>query len=146
MAMFPDTMPGVEPDFVDRAFWSHCNDKSLRFQACAECDTPRHPPTPVCPSCLSTHDKWVEAPQNASVYSYTVIHHSSHDAVKNSLPYVVATVEFEGLPEVRLVTNVMTANVDGVHIGMPVSLRWDSTAQSQQIPRFVPNVESESKV
>lgn len=138
MGFFPDTMPGVEPDFVDRQFWDHCNQDELRFQACGACSTPRHPPVPVCPKCLSTEQKWIKAPPNGLVYSFTVIHHASHEAVKEALPYVVATVAFESLPGVRLVSNVVVADVKHVYIGMPVQLQWDITAQGQHIPRFIP--------
>ncbi|MGB6102809.1 MAG: OB-fold domain-containing protein [Pusillimonas sp.] len=145
MGFFPDTMPGVEPDFVDRQFWDHCNQHELRFQACGACGVPRHPPVPVCPKCLSTDQKWTKAPPQAAVYSFTVIHHASHEAVKEMLPYVVATVAFESLPGLRLVSNIVTPDVRQVYIGMPVQLQWDATAQGQQIPRFIPIASQKEK-
>lgn len=87
-------MPGIDPTWSYRDFWAHCNQRSLRFQGCADCGKLRHPPTPMCPHCQSTRVKWVEAPDTGTLFTYTVIHHAAHPAVKDQLPYVVAVIEF----------------------------------------------------
>jgi uncharacterized OB-fold protein len=139
MTFFPSDMPGVEPNMDDAGFWASCNQRVLAFQGCARCGVQRHPPTPMCGACRSTEVKWVEAPPRAQVYSYTVVHHAAHPAVTANLPYVVAVVTFEGLPGVRLVTNVTEIAPAEVRIGMNVSLWWDSLADARLIPRFHPD-------
>lgn len=144
MAYFPNEMPAPEPSMDDAGFWACCAGRSLRFQACADCGQVRHPPTPICSGCHSTRVKWIEAPAEASVYSFTVVHHASHPAVSARLPYVVAVVEFDGLPGVRFVTNVTDVEPNKVHIGMLVRVWWDrlehgdEKAQPMFIPRFRP--------
>ena len=75
-----------------------------------------------------------------SVYSFTVVRHATHPAVAERLPYIVALVEFAGLPQVRLVSNVTDACVEAVRIGMPVQLWWDRLDGQPElyVPRFRP--------
>lgn len=138
MALFPPDMPGVDPGFDDREFWAHCRNRELRFQTCADCGTPRHPPGPVCPSCRSLAVEWVEAPVEAELYSFTVVHYASHPAVKPNLPYVVGLVTFAGLPGVKLVSNITGCDPADVRIGMKLQFWWDDIGDGQFLPRFRP--------
>jgi len=138
MAYFPPSMPAPEPEPVDQEFWAHCAQGHLRFQTCSDCDTPRHPPTPMCPSCHSTRTEWVDPGKTAEVFSYTVIHHASHEAVPPNLPYVVAVVTFPALPGVRLITNLTDLSPGDVRIGHSVTLWFDDIGDGMQVPRFRP--------
>ena len=138
MAYFPDTMPAPVPNFDDRAFWQGCAERRLCFQACADCGTVRHPPTPACARCRSFAVTCKQAQGQAEVYSYTVVHHASHEAVRERLPYVVAVVTFPDVPGVRLVTNITGIDPGQVRIGMRVRLWWDDIGDAMHIPRFAP--------
>lgn len=138
MAYFPDTMPRPTPTMDDSGFWEACKARTLRFQCCADCGTPRHPPTPMCGKCRSVNVKWVDAPDDAEVYTYTVIHHASHPAVAGKLPYVGAVVVFPALPGVRLVSNVTDCAPSSVRIGMKLDLWWDDIGDGMFVPRFRP--------
>lgn len=143
MAYFPDTMPRPAPNMDDAGFWDCCRQRKLAFQTCAECGTPRHPPTPVCPKCHSTKIKWSEAPAEAEVYTYNVIHHASHAAVTGRLPYIGAVIVFPGLPGVRLVSNLTDCDPSAVSIGMKVELWWDDIGEGMFVPRFRPHVKGD---
>lgn len=138
MAYFPDNMPKPIPTMDDAGFWAACRDRRLRFQACADCATPRHPPTPVCPVCHSLRTTWVDAPDDAEVFTYTVVHHASHAAVGGRLPYVGAVVVFPSMPGVRLVSNVTDCDPASVRICMELELWWDDVGEGQLVPRFRP--------
>ena len=144
MAYFPADMPVPVPTMDDAAFWDHCAERRLLFQSCAACEQPRHPPTPVCSRCGSTRLQWVEAPEHATVFTFTVVHHPSHPAVVGHLPYVVAVVDFAQLAQVRLVTNVTDVDPAQVRVGLSVRLWWDlladadAAARPMYLPRFRP--------
>ena len=153
MAYFPADMPVPVPTMDDAAFWDHCVERRLLFQSCAACERPRHPPTPVCSRCGSTRLHCVKAPEHATAFKFTVVHHPSHPAVTSHLPYVVAVVDFPQLPQVRLVTNVTNVtdvtdvtDVDPaqMRVGLPVRLWWDRLADADAagrpmyLPRFRP--------
>lgn len=136
MAYFPADMPRPEPDWDDRDYWAHCANRELKFQACGECGIVRHPPRPMCGNCQSTKVKWVPAPDEGEIYSYNVVHYVSHPAVTTKVPYVGALIEFEGLPGVRLVTNITDVDPAKVKIGMRAKLYWDDIGDDMFIPRF----------
>lgn len=138
MAWFSPDMPRPVPNLDDAAFWEGCAARHLRFQHCADCDAARHPPTPICPNCRSAAVRWEEAPSQAEVYTYTVIHYAAHPAVNVRLPYVAAVVTFPGLHGVRLVSNITDCEPSGVKIGMPVRLWWDDIGEGMFVPRFAP--------
>lgn len=136
MAYFPETMPRPVPTMDDAGFWAACRERKLRFQACADCGKPRHPPTPICPACHSFKVTWVDAPARAEIFTFNVIHHASHPAVAGRLPYVGALIVFPELPGVRLVSNVTDCAPSSIAIGMRVELWWDDIGEGLFIPRF----------
>jgi len=144
MAYFSASMPAPQPNQDDAAFWQACSERRLCFQACAACGAVRHPPLPVCPRCQSMETAWRETAGQGNIYTYTIIHHASHDAVKGKLPYVVAVVEFADVPGVRLVTNITGIEPSHVLIGMPVAMWWDEIGGGMSLPRFRPVTKSKA--
>ena len=139
MSYFPAQMPRPEPDRDDQEFWNGCAQQQLRFQACADCGTLRHPPRPICHKCHSIDSKWVDAPSRGIIYTYCVVHHPNHPALAACVPYVVGVVEFPALPGVRLVTNITGVEPSSVRIGMEVSVWWDDIGGGVFVPRFRPS-------
>jgi uncharacterized OB-fold protein len=144
MAYFPEAMPRPVPTMDDAGFWAACRERKLKFQACADCGKPRHPPMPMCAKCQSTKTVWLDASGRAEVYSFNVIHHASHPAVAGRLPYVGALIVFPGLPGVRLVSNVTDCEPSSVRIGMAVDVWWDDLGDGQFLPRFRPSKKKSS--
>lgn len=121
----------------ERPFWMYCGRRELRFQRCNDCKHWCHPPMPVCPKCQSKSLSWQLAPQRARVYSFTVVHHASHPAVADALPYVVALVQFDGLGELRFLTNLVGLAAEDPAVDMPVQLTWRTHANGTPVPCFV---------
>jgi uncharacterized protein len=138
MSLFPADMPRPQPDMDDEGFWAQCAARKLCFQGCAACGKLRHPPTPICWNCHSVEVKWVEAQGNASLFTYTVVHHASHTAVAGSLPFVGAVVAFASSPGVKLVSNIIDVDPADLAIGMPLKLVWDDIGEGMYIYRFKP--------
>ena len=80
------------------------------------------------------HVGWKEAPEIGEIFSFTRIHHASHPAVSDELPYIVAIVTFPELHGIRFISNI--TDTDSVHIGMKVRLWWDDIGDGLYIPRF----------
>ncbi|MBL8543726.1 MAG: OB-fold domain-containing protein [Hyphomonadaceae bacterium] len=135
-AYLPAGVPLPAPDPWEAPFWDFCNNKELRFQACAKCGAVRHPPAPTCPQCLSGAQDWIAASDDAELFTYTIIHHANHPALKAVVPYNAAVVVFPALGHVRLVTNIV--GDAALRIGMPLTLVWESPAPGRWLPRFAP--------
>lgn len=132
----PVDTPMPPPDPWERAFWDHCRDKRLMFQACGDCGRVRHPPMPYCPHCRATAHEWRPAGDDATLFTWTIVHHPSHPALAAAVPYVVAVVEFPSLQNVRLLTNLIDVPFDAIYIGMPLALVWQDLPSGAVLPRF----------
>ena len=58
-------------------------------------------------------------------------------------PYVIAIVEIEEQPDVRLITNIVDCPPEDVHVGMPVEVRFEQH-DDVWIPLFAPRTEAAS--
>ena len=138
MAYFSNEMPRPQPTMDDEDFWHGCTEQRLQFQCCSDCGVYRHPPSPLCPRCHSIRTELIEAPHEAEIFTFTVIHYAAHPAVAARLPYVAAVVTFPSMKGVRLVTNVTDIDPSKVRIGMKVTLWWDDIGDGMYLPRFAP--------
>ena len=136
MPYLPANLPFPTPSLDVDEFWRHCAERRLKFQICAECGVARHPPTPLCPHCHSKLIAWVEAPSVGRIFSYTIVHNASHENIGAYLPYNVVLVEFDGLDNLRIVSNVIDAEPHELVIGQEVVLAWEEGSQGQLLPRF----------
>ena len=103
-------------------FWTSGKDGELRFLRCSSCAYYVHPPAPVCPQCLGRELAPEAVSGRATVFSCTVNHHSWDGSTE---PYVIALVEIDEQPGLRLTTNIVGCEPDDVVIGMPVSVVFE---------------------
>lgn len=126
-------LPEVTPE--NAHFWTGGAEGELRFLRCRACGYYIHPPSPICPRCLS-RDRTVEAVSGrAEVVTYTVNHQPWLPGFPP--PYVVAIVEIEEQPGLRLTTNIVKCSPDRVQIGMPVRVRFEQH-EDVYVPLFEP--------
>ncbi len=135
MSYFSEVVPGPDPTIDDAPFWNSCAQRKLRFQRCPECKRYQHPPTPACPRCKSFEREWIEANDEAELYSFTVVHYPSLKGIEDTLPYNVAIVRFPSFNDVRLISNVVDTKPDELRIGMKLSLVWEER-DGILLPRF----------
>ena len=127
-----DTPFRVLPRLDDETgfFWTSGKDGKLRFLRCDECRYLVHPPAPVCPTCLGRSLTPDAVSGRATVATYTVNHHPWDGSTE---PWVVAIVEIDEQPDVRLMTNIVGIDPDDVAIDMPVQVVFED-----HDPVFVP--------
>lgn len=128
--ILPRVVPG-ENEF----FWTSGRDGKLRFLRCEQCLYLIHPPSPICPRCLSKSVSPAEVSGRATVLSFTVNHQPwipGYDP-----PYVIAIVAIAEQPDVRLFTNIVDCDVDEVRIGMDVEVTFEHH-DDVWIPLFAP--------
>ena len=117
----PRKLPQITSD--SSAFWQGGESGRLMIHRCSTCRRFFHPPAPICPFCGSLD----VAPQATSgrgrIATYTI----NHQAWKPELatPYVVAIVELDDQPGLRLHSNVVELVPDQVRIGMPVHVTFE---------------------
>ncbi len=123
----------------NRHFWEGGEHGELRFLRCRKCATIIHPPVGVCPRDHSTDVAPEAVSGRASVATYTINHQPWMPGP--DLPYVVAIVEIEEDPTVRLTTNIVGCRPEEVFIGMSVEVVFEEQPDGEGavwIPLFRP--------
>jgi uncharacterized OB-fold protein len=116
-------------------FWKAGADGVLRILRCRACRTWIHPPQPLCPRCLGKELAPEAVSGRATVATYTVNHQAWVPGQND--PYVIAIVELEEDPSVRITTNVVGCAPEAVRIGMPVRVVFEPR-DDVWIPLFEP--------
>ena len=106
----------------NEAFWTGGRDGRLMVTRCTDCGYRTHPPTPRCPDCFGEHVGPSEVGGRGRVYSFTVNRREWVPGLE--VPYVIAVVELEEQPGLRLLTNVVGCPVDEVAIDMRVEVEF----------------------
>ena len=123
------------------AFWRGGTVGELRIQRCQNCRWWLHPPLPMCPRCHGLELEPEAVAGTGTVYSFTVNRYQWTPSLEP--PYVIAEVELDEQPGLRLLTSVV--GTDTVTIGMPVRVRFepavggtDTGAADTWVPVFAP--------
>ena len=129
----PRKLPALTADSAP--FWQGGASGVLNIHRCAACERWFHPPSPICPRCNS----FDVAPQPVSgfgtVATFTVNHQPWTAELK--APYVVAIIELNEQPGLRLLSNVVGCPPDQVCVGMPVQVSFEQHADVW-LPLFAP--------
>jgi len=109
-------LPEVTPE--TEHFWRGGSRGELVFLRCASCAYYIHPPSPVCPNCLGRDQKPEAVSGRGTVVTFTVNHQVWNPLV--ATPYVIALVEIDEQPGLRLLTNIVECAPEDVKIGLRV--------------------------
>ena len=113
------TRPAGDPlhDF----FWTSGADGRLRFLRCDKCGYFSHPPTARCPRCLAEGMMPTPVAGTGTIYTFTV---NYQPWVAGQQPYVIAVIELDEQPGLRITSNVVGCGVDDVAIGDRVTVTF----------------------
>ncbi|MCH2173347.1 Zn-ribbon domain-containing OB-fold protein [Myxococcota bacterium] len=137
----------ILPELNDTSgfFWKSGEDGQLRFLRCGECGTRLHPPQPMC---YVEHSKNL-APEPVSgrgrVHSFSINYQPWMPGPE--LPFVVAIVEIEEDPRVRLTTNIVGCAPEDVAVGMPVRVTFEHHSDEGGdvwLPLFEPDPDADA--
>jgi uncharacterized OB-fold protein len=114
-------LPRLTPQ--NEFFWTSGADGRLRFLRCETDGYYVHPPAPICPRCFTKTLSPSAVSGRATVATYTI---NIQPWIPGfDPPYVVAIVEIEEQPDVRLMTNIVGCAPEEVYIGMPVEVQFE---------------------
>ncbi len=121
MAYLPMPLPLPYPE--SEGFWEGCKKHKLLFQKCADCDTFRHPPIPVCPACQSWCFKWTEVNGRGRIEAFTIVTRALFPGMP--IPYNVVRVEIEEQKNLLILGNLINCPPQEVVINMPVIVTFE---------------------
>jgi uncharacterized OB-fold protein len=125
-----------ELDASNSAFWTGGRDGVLLIHRCTVCGTWVHPPVAYCAACGGRDVAPTPTSGRGHVYCYTV-NHMSWMSDGDRWQRVVAIVELEEQPDLRLVTNIVGCESAEVHTGLPVEVTFRSV-EDVFLPLFRP--------
>ena len=117
----PRKLPQVTSD--SSAFWQGGASSRLMIHRCSACTRFFHPPAPICPRCGSLNVAPVPVSGRGRVATFTI----NQQAWKPELvePYVVAIVELDEQPGLRVLSNIVGLPPEQVSIDMPVRVVFE---------------------
>jgi uncharacterized OB-fold protein len=114
-------VPAITPE--SEPFWSGGAVGELRIMACGDCDLRIHPPQLICPRCLARNVAPVVASGTGTVHSFTI---NRQQWLPNlAVPYVLAIVDLDDQPGVRLTARVELDDPSRMAIGAPVAVDFE---------------------
>ena len=134
--MVEQSKPVQFPDMETEPFWAAAREHKLMLPKCQECGFIIFPPKARCPRCRSTNVQWTELSGKGTVYTFSIMHDTFIRGYEP--PYVIAQVELEEQPGLRLNSNILECEVSAVHIGMPVEVTFEDRTEEATLPQFRP--------
>ncbi|KAB7709036.1 hypothetical protein F9802_02595 [Bacillus aerolatus] len=121
-------------------YWDAADRRELLIQKCESCQHYSHPPGPACAKCGSTELSWenLGSEVKGTVYSFIVSYRPFLPGFQDDPPLVIATVELEKAPQVKLIANVLDCNPEEVNIGMNVKMTWQDIKEGRALPQWIP--------
>lgn len=126
-------LPQITPE--NEHYWKGGARGELTFLRC-ECGTWIHPPSPVCPSCLSRQLAPAAVSGRARLLTWTVNHHRWIPGFEP--PYVIAIVEIDEQPGLRVTTNLVKCTPEQLRMDMPVKVSFEERDDGVFLPLFEP--------
>lgn len=116
------TLPALTS--VNRFFWTAGRHGRLAILRCDRCDAWLHPPSPICPHCLSRN----LTPRDVSGLGVIETFSINHQAWTPELqvPYVIALVSLDESPALRLTTNLVGEDALTARIGARVRVMFEA--------------------
>lgn len=116
--------PLPDPDELTAFYWDAARRHELWLQRCNDCGRLQHPPRPICKQCNSFDLGHAPVSGHGAVYTYSIGVQAFHPWFTDHLPYVLAVVELDDQPNLKLVTNIVDCEPDDVHVDMAVEVTF----------------------
>jgi uncharacterized OB-fold protein len=71
------------------------------------------------------------------VYTYTVVYHATHVAMKDKVPYISALIQLDEGP--RILTNLRNCSEEDVAVDMRVRVLFEPLTEEITLPQFEPD-------
>lgn len=132
-SVYQRTLPLIDDE--NRSFWQGGADGRLHVPRCQACRYWIHPPSPVCPVCLSDDVADDTVSGDAVVETFTVNYRLWGPGME--VPYVIAIVQLVEQPGLRITTNIVGIDPEAVTMGMPVEVTFEQD-EDVWLPMFRP--------
>jgi uncharacterized OB-fold protein len=127
-------LPAIDGE--SQPFWQAAREHRLAIMRCRDCGKHFFYPRELCPFCHRAAVEWANASGRGRIYTFTIARRPAGPVFKADVPYVIALVELEEGP--RLMTNIVTKEVDRIRIGQAVKAVFDDVTADVTLVKFAP--------
>ena len=124
----------VVDDEETGGFWQAATEHRLVVRACNNCRHTLHLPKSYCHHCGSWDVEWRDVSPTGSLYSWTVLQHTIHEAFP--APCTVVLVQLDEDPSIRFVGHLSGA--PELRDGMAMRVRFEDVEPGVTIPQWEP--------
>jgi len=124
------------PNNLTLPFWDGAKRHELVIQRCQSCGHWQHEPENICAGCLSFDLGYEAVSGKGEIYTYCIPVQSFHPSLDDALPYVLAVIELDEQPGLRVVSNIEGIDPDEVHVGDKVEVDFRPYAEGFVLPVF----------
>lgn len=119
-------------------YWDAADRHTLELQKCEGCQKAIHPAGPACPHCGSAETSWQQYGNDIKgiIYSFIISYRPFLPGFQDDLPTVIAQVELEKEPDVKIIANVIDCDVAAIKIGTPVEMTWVDITEDRALPQW----------
>ena len=121
-------------DSLTQPFWQGAARGELLLPLSPDTKEICWPPRRFGPADSSNSPKWIKAGGSGIVYTYSVVHRSTHP--RPTVPYVLAVVQLD--EGVYFTSNIVEVEPERVFIGMPVTVVFEELPGGGKLPVFRP--------
>lgn len=132
-----DLRPLPIPTETTAFYWQAAREHRLVLQRCGACTRLQYPPDVACVHCQCTDLVPTEVSGTGSLYSFAVLERPFHPGFADHLPYVVALVELDDQPGLRMLTNIVDATPPSLSVGQRLEVTFEDRARIT-LPQFRP--------
>jgi hypothetical protein len=119
-------------------FWQAVAKGRLEILRCDNCGHYVHYPRPICDRCLGQSLTPAVVAGRGTVYAWTAVMQAFHPYFVDKLPYLMAVVELEEEPGLKITTNLIDVEPDQVKCGMAVEVAFTEVVPGFTLPLFRP--------
>ena len=133
-AAAPTKIERIKPveNYDSAHYWQGLRDGKLLIQVCVECETPRHPPQPMCENCQSLEWRTVTSQGTGEIHSYTVINYP--EIPPFDYPNAIVLVDLD--EGVRIAAQFEPARSEALSIGQRVEADLVEVQENLVVPVF----------
>jgi uncharacterized OB-fold protein len=143
MAIDPAGKPLPEPTEVSAPFWAGLRERRIQIQFSPSTGHYVFYPRIVSPGSLRDDLQWREISGRGSLYAFTVADRPTAPQWANSLPQLLAIVEWDEGP--RVSTEMVNAAPDELRVGMRVRPVFCHEAEGITLLRYEPDPEAHGR-
>ncbi|MCU1344891.1 MAG: hypothetical protein JWL70_1157 [Acidimicrobiia bacterium] len=132
-----DLRPRPLPNESNRFYWEAAREHRLVLQRCDACHQFQYPPDVVCVHCQSLAMTPTAVSGKGVLYSFATVDRAFHPGFSDQLPYVVALVDLDEQPHLRMLTNIVECSASDLFVGMPLEVTFEDR-ETITMPQFRP--------